>query len=134
MTDLYNRAKAALEGATPGPWRAFRSAAFWEIEPGNRRGIDPYTIGDVCASDPHDTTGLQQRNSTLIALAPDLAAAFIRERDAAQALEKALRPFDGCVFEEDGDAVITPQTLTIGDWLAFSLAIAAYRAAVEAKP
>lgn len=59
---------------TPGPWFAVRNSAFWEVNP--QRNYDdkhiPYTVADCCASDPDDTTGLQEANARLIAAAPDL--------------------------------------------------------------
>lgn len=62
---------------TPGPWVAVFNNVFWEICPENRQETDPYTIGDVCASDPKNPgSGLQEANANLIAAAPDLLEAL----------------------------------------------------------
>jgi hypothetical protein len=62
---------------TPGPWVARRNVAFWEINPVNILDKGPYTVGDVCASDPYDAdSGLQEANAKLIAQAPALLEAL----------------------------------------------------------
>jgi dUTP pyrophosphatase len=49
----------------------------------------PYTVGDVCASDPYDAdSGLQEANAKLIAAAPDLL-------EALQYVAARLREIDG---------------------------------------
>jgi hypothetical protein len=63
---------------TPGPWKAVRNTAYWEIEPANagQDGI-PFNVGDVCASAPGmPDSGLQEANARLIAAAPDLLEAL----------------------------------------------------------
>src|SRR5690625_1372419 len=75
---------------TPGPWRANRNSSFWEIEPESRdRGINgiPYTVGDVCSTDPgRPDDGKQEANAHLIAAAPDLYEALEEARGTIQAL------------------------------------------------
>ncbi|MCP3654355.1 MAG: hypothetical protein GY766_05590, partial [Herbaspirillum sp.] len=63
-------------------WFAVRNSSFWEINPAREYGDDniPYTVGDVCASDPGDTKGLQESNAHLISAAPDLYEALGRMR------------------------------------------------------
>jgi len=85
MTDnLLDRAKKALEGATPGPWRA----RFQGIDA--RRYVDTYsapvwvriaTAELLYADDTEEqnwsAAGNDKANADLIALAPDLARALI---------------------------------------------------------
>lgn len=73
---------------TPGPWFAVRNNAYWEINPARKYGDDdiPYTVGNVCASDPSDTKGRQEPNAHLIAAAPDLYDALEAARDVLEAL------------------------------------------------
>jgi len=63
---------------TPGPWFAVRNSCYWEVNPAREVGDydTPFTVADCCASDPGDTTGLQEANARLIAAAPDLLAAL----------------------------------------------------------
>ena len=87
MSDLIERAKAALEGATPGPWHV-------QKDPEAALDIGYFVGGGGFAR--ADMTGpgaAQGPNARLIALAPDIARALIdstAERDAAIAREKAL--------------------------------------------
>lgn len=69
---------------TPGPWRAQRNNAFWEIAPAEGAGVGdvPFRIGDVCASAPDlPDGGLQEANARLIAAAPELLEALTEIRD-----------------------------------------------------
>jgi len=77
-----------LMETTPGPWFALRNAAFWEVNPFRNHGDDhiPYTVADCCASDPEDTTGLQEKNARLIAMAPTLARRVIAAEKLVDAL------------------------------------------------
>jgi hypothetical protein len=83
MTDLIERAKAALEGATPGPW-------FVQKDPEAGLNIGYFVSGGGFAR--ADMTGpgaAQGSNARLIAMAPDLARALIEttaERDALRVL------------------------------------------------
>lgn len=75
---------------TPGPWEAVRNSSFWEINPSYYRWCSnvPFTIGDVCASDPgHPDGGLQEANARLIAAAPELLEALIEVEQMIQAGE-----------------------------------------------
>lgn len=88
MTNIIDKAKAALEDATPGPWKAVRNRAFWEVNPRHDAGgKNPWTVADCCASDPSDTKGLQEPNARLIALAPDLARIAIAAEELAGEIE-----------------------------------------------
>lgn len=64
---------------TPGPWFAVRNSCYWEVNPARKVGDydTPFTVADCCASDPSNTTGLQEANARLIAAAPDLLAALV---------------------------------------------------------
>ena len=65
-------------GHTPGPWRARRNSHFWEVCPerGGDEGI-PFSVADVCSSEPGDPDGgLQEANARLIAAAPELLEAL----------------------------------------------------------
>ena len=62
---------------TQGPWVAVNNGNYWEITPSIRADNDPFTIGDVCASEPSNPRGgLQEANARLIAAAPDLLEAL----------------------------------------------------------
>lgn len=64
---------------TPGPWEAERNSSYWEVRPHRKWNDDhiPYSIGDVCASEPGNPDGgLQEANARLIAAAPDLLEAL----------------------------------------------------------
>ena len=75
---------------TPGPWKAIRNNAYWEVVPQNRGPNAPYTIGNVCASDPDaPDRGLQEANARLIAAAPEMLAAL------KSVAEWVNNPFDG---------------------------------------
>lgn len=95
---LIARADAALDGVTEGPWHATRNSAYWEVNPERECGSDtPFMVADVCASDPGDTTGLQEKNARFIAasrqLVPalrDALAAALTRADAAECHAEAL--------------------------------------------
>ena len=100
MSDLYERAKAALEGATPGPWR---------IVPYDAGDVDEWSTWTPLIDGREDAdravvhwAGFRQKywqsadgneseieaNAHLIALAPDLARAYIAQHEA-QAKDEA---------------------------------------------
>lgn len=75
---------------TPGPWVAVRNSAYWEVNPLNNAGENgvPYTVANVCPSDPQNPSGgLQEANARLIAAAPDLLGAL-------EECRFALEPYD----------------------------------------
>jgi hypothetical protein len=87
-----------MHSFTPGPWFAVRNSCYWEVNPAREQGDydTPFTVADCCASDPGDTTGLQEANARLIAAAPGLLAALVSLRggdlwtqDAEDAIAKA---------------------------------------------
>jgi hypothetical protein len=87
MTDLIERAKEALQGATPGPWEA-----CWPVNPEH-----PW-INAACnhsqASDGREyymsVSGLcQADDARLIALSPDLARLAVAAGELAEALKTA---------------------------------------------
>lgn len=85
--------KRDREAGTPGPWKATRNTAFWEIEVPEawgqvEPGVLPYSIGDVCASDPGDTKGLQELNARRIARVPDMEAALIAADELATRVQQ----------------------------------------------
>lgn len=77
---------------TPGPWVAVFNNVFWEVAPENRQENDPYTIGDVCASNPENPeSGLQEANARLFAAAPELLAAL---EGVLRVADRATKEFD----------------------------------------
>ena len=86
MTDLIERAKAALEGATPGPWVAIHTGVYANYKGPHQPICEP--VGIFHCPDRAQQKGEPCRgyaDSGLIALAPDLARALIdttAERDA----------------------------------------------------
>ena len=78
MSDLIERAKGALEGATEGPWSVGRDNTF---------GPQGRGVGVIVAACPHHEA---EYNASLSALAPDLARALIRECEAADRLAEAV--------------------------------------------
>jgi hypothetical protein len=94
---------------TPGPWVARRNVAFWEINPVNILDKGPYTVGDVCASDPERPDGgLQEANAKLIAAAPDLLDALqriaVRLREMDDATDLDLRVVEDAIQKATGEA------------------------------
>jgi len=87
MTDkLIERAKEALEKATPGPWER-QGDTISEMLADDVRGNAVCGIDDV-----------NDEDADLIVLAPDLASALIREREAADRLAEIL---DAAITEHD---------------------------------
>lgn len=84
---------------TPGPWFAVRGHAYWEVEPHGAGDTAPFTVADVCPSEPGNPDGgLQEANARLIAAAPELLEAlqnfvdsvtFIDPSGYPQSLEQA---------------------------------------------
>jgi hypothetical protein len=115
--DLYERAKAALKGTTPGPWRAWRDfGGTWSIE------CDDGTVAQIDSwSQSQD-----EADATLIALAPELARALIREREAAEALAALVQDWldYGEIFSDESED---------NGRADFVAALAAYRAAREGR-
>src|SRR6056297_3068227 len=107
---LIERAKEALEGATEGPWTGHNMVHADRGDQMTPEEIGEYVcnavkVGDLSrflfvsgkGSDGNDVdvchTGngpCGPHNTALITLAPDLARALIREREAADRLVKAL--------------------------------------------
>ena len=71
---------------TPGPWRALRNSAFWQINDANDD-----QIGDTCASSASPEHGGSEElgcaNATMMAAAPDLFEAL--EKMTARYVELA---------------------------------------------
>ena len=86
MSDLIERAKAAMEGATPGPWVAIHTGVYANYKGPHQPICEP--VGIFHCPDRAPQKGEPCRgyaDSGLIALAPDLARALIdttAERDA----------------------------------------------------
>ena len=58
---------------TPGPWKALRGHAYWEVSPQVRGDGQPFTICDCCPTAPRcPDGGLQEANAHLIAAAPEM--------------------------------------------------------------
>ena len=92
-SDLIERAKKALQGATPGPWEA-----FWPVN------LEHPWINAACnhsqASDGREyymsVSGLcQVDDAHLIALAPDLARLAVAAGEAIGALEGIMTAMEG---------------------------------------
>ena len=85
MTDLYERAKQALDGATPGPWKPFYDEVTGVIaDDGRVANCTQITL----MGRRHPTEA--PANARLIALAPELARAYIAQHEAQDALVKAV--------------------------------------------
>ena len=92
MTDLTPEAvKAALEGATPGPWvigssegrvlSHWEDIGYWEIANA--------TVTDFCgySGKAYFAGGTQKANADLIAMAPDLAREYLRIKEVEKAAQ-----------------------------------------------
>ena len=114
MTDttLIDRAKEALEGATPGPWKPFYDEVTGVKAADGRVAICAQI---TLMGRRHPTEA--PANARLIAQAPDLARALIRKHEAAERLAEA------CESAFDGIDATGPQE--------FYLALSAYREAQE---
>jgi hypothetical protein len=97
---------------TPGPWLATYNGAFWEITPkdaGKKKGRTniPFSVGDVCASDPENpNSGIQEANARLMAASPKLLAKLIQARDALRIWapkDAHLAQIDQVIFEATGE-------------------------------
>ena len=129
MTDLIERAKEALEGSTPGPWRPAKSyRALVSDSPSgydDAESVNAYGGHMVCES-------VQGHNRRLIAMSPDLARALIAAGEVAETHRAMLRMMDEALKGTGkGDMAITPdESLTLVDaWKRD----AAFRAIVEGK-
>lgn len=98
MTDLIDRAKAALEKATPGPWALSEDTCYSGRMSGIYYRVWDDDLNAICSEEygAHNDGG--KENMRLIALAPDLARALIREREAGERLAKVLQDFQRRLF------------------------------------
>ena len=90
MTTLADKARKALEGATPGPWEVHHN----EHHPGalTVEGPTIRCLGFTIASDVDEKGALQRiRDANLIALAPDLARAYLDTLNKLEKAEKTMR-------------------------------------------
>ena len=92
---LINRAKAALEGATPGPWGITPHTTYKEEAiDGEFDNIGPvrvdyiYHVDDIWIVCPPP-------DADLIALAPDLARLAVAAGELAEAIEELIASSDG---------------------------------------
>jgi hypothetical protein len=88
MTDLLTKVKAALKGATPGPWVAVGE----EYDDVRIETLHPmpkalHAYGDQTVVGSSEWTFLDNTDALLIALAPDMARALIAAGDLADACE-----------------------------------------------
>jgi hypothetical protein len=89
---------------TPTPWKAIRSSSFWDIDPVNRKDGDPHSIGNVCSSDPDDSTGLQEANAAFIVKCVNAHDELVKALESAL---KNLRHHSG--DRPDFDEVFAPE-------------------------
>ena len=69
--------ESVMSKHTPGPWFATRNIAYWEVVPNNPGMGVPWTVADICPSDPGNPDGgLQEANARLIAAAPEMLEAI----------------------------------------------------------
>ena len=72
---------------TRGPYKAEFNGYFWEVVPENATALGPFSIGNVCPSDPDNPKGgLQEANAHLFAAAPEMYEALEEARCTIQAL------------------------------------------------
>jgi hypothetical protein len=94
MTDLTPEAvKAALDAATPGPWVVgasegrvlshWEGIGYWEIA----NAVETNFRGDSGVE--YSTSGTQEGNANLIAMAPDLAREYLRLKKVEEAAKEA---------------------------------------------
>lgn len=129
MPDLIERAKAALEGATPGPWQVFGKMTGKVISQNAPGWVEICTAGDF------DDTELipycadrWNADARLVALAPDLANALIVAEKVAAALEAAIIEHDTADYGPDQENPWVMQ-----EWFSDKdrEALAAFRAALQ---
>ena len=121
MTDLIERAKEALEGATAGPWKVgidLDTYAGGATDTSMAVGVDDYdpvalVINEVPEEDCRKSDLELRMNARLITLAPDLARALIAAGELAEALTVQHEAFG-----------LTPECVK---------ALAAFRAALKEK-
>jgi len=90
MSDLIERAKAALEGATPGPWEANHSEILSEGT-GYYSPVAIISTGEDYGGyygEDADVDAQKEANADLIALAPDLARLAIAAAELAAAAKE----------------------------------------------
>ena len=80
MSDLLDKVKAALEGATPGPWDSTPGDILSAVEAGH---------GDAYRSICYLTLTNHRANAALIAFSPDMARALIAAEALATLLAQA---------------------------------------------
>lgn len=124
MTDLTPEAvKAALEAATPGPW---------DVDDENILAPDddtePWHVATAteCCGYPFDQCW---DNARLIAMAPDLARAYLAQAEEIERLRKQIDAADRLAAEAQG---LHADGLRVTS-RALDIALATYRA-TEAKP
>lgn len=91
---LIDKAKKALEGATPGPW-----STDSDMEVIGRHG---YLVADLLVLDKNPTTE-NKANAQLISLAPDLARALIAAEEVIRLIEDA--PANPVISHETADQI-----------------------------
>ena len=115
MTDLITKVKAALKGATPGPWVAVgEEYDDVRIETLHAMPKALHAYGDQTVVGSSEWTFLYNTDARLIALAPDMARALIAAKDLADACE-----------DRNVLSGLTPEA---------RLALDAFRAAIKGRP
>ena len=102
MSDLIERAKAALEGATPGPWQYIESQSPCGQE-WLGCGVEDATEHEFIWLEGHGAE-IESATARLIALAPDLARALIDTTAERDALRKRVAKLELALFYIQAEA------------------------------
>ena len=94
MTDLITKVKAALKGATPGPWVAVgEEYDDVRIETLHAMPKALHAYGDQTVVGSSEWTFLYNTDARLIALAPDMARALIAAGELADVCDELMGLF-----------------------------------------
>jgi hypothetical protein len=140
MIDLIERAKEALEGATPGPWSLSQDTCYSGRMSGSYYRVWDNDLNAICAEEygAHNDGGAA--NMRLIAMSPDLARALIAAGELAEAAKEvrniANMAFGAGTEEREGGSG-RRQGKLIDDYErridAINAALARFRAIAEGK-
>ena len=130
--ELIARARALLEGVTPGPWVSEAHCVYHRDGRGLVASLKSHEWGRDWPTTERDRDFIAASRQ----LVPDLIAALRAAEARAEraealiaaayrdsALVIALRPFDACMFNDNGDVTISTGDLLRRDWLRLRAAL-----------